>query len=214
MKFENTNVYNIKEAIRAARYSFSSEDRSDTTPTFAIDEQRFKTESGVVIGRKDKQLIESLIKAGSSHRKFMRAILLTVDISAPRYWWTQFDTYKVGVTAISESTMHTIMKKPFEMADFSFVEGGSTTEREVIDVLESLRKQGGKYAFNRIISLLPQGYIQKRHVAMNYEVVRNIIAQRRGHKLSEWAEFCEWAAELPSAYIFFGDLFSGDCAIG
>ena len=102
------------------------------------------------------------------------------------------------------------MKKPFEKSDFCFVEGGSTTEQEIIAVLESLRRQGSEYAFRRIVSLLPQSYLQKRHVATNYEAVRNIVSQRRGHKLAEWAEFCGWAQGLPQAELFFGDLRKGD----
>ena len=204
MKFENTNVYNMREAIRAARYSYGSEWASDTTD-----------DGGAVeIGKNDRVLIERLVKAGSSHRKFLRAILLTVDITAPRYWWTQFDTYKVGVTALSESTMHRIMDNPITMADFAFShktrKGG--IEQHIVSRLEKIRltgqacAKGNSAAFKRIISLLPQSYKQKRHVAMNYEVVRNIVAQRRGHKLEEWREFIEWAAALPHAGIFFGGL--------
>ena len=204
MKFENTHVYNMREAIRAARYSYGSEWASDTTD-----------DGGVVeIGKNDRVLIERLVKAGSSHRKFMRAILLTVNITAPRYWWTQFDTYKVGVTALSDSTMHRIMDNPITMSDFAFshkVRKGDI-EQHIVSRLEKIRLTGqdctkdNSAVFNRIISLLPQGYLQKRHVAMNYEVVRNIMAQRRGHKLPEWAEFIDWAAALPHSDIFFGGL--------
>lgn len=204
MKFENANVYNMREAIRAARYSYGSERASDTTD-----------DGGVVeIGKNDRVLIERLAKAGASHRKFMRAILLTVDITAPRYWWTQFDTYKVGVTALSESTMHKIMDNPITMSNFAFsrkIRKGDI-ERHIVSRLEKIRLTGqdctkdNSAVFNRIISLLPQSYLQKRHVAMNYEAVRNIMAQRRGHKLKEWREFIEWAAALPHSDIFFGGL--------
>ena len=203
MKFENTHVYNMREAIRAARYSYGSEWASDTTD-----------DGGVVeIGKNDRVLIERLVKAGSSHRKFMRAILLTVDITAPRYWWTQFDTYKVGVTALSESTMHRIMDNPITMADFAFshkVRKGDI-EQHIVSRLEKIRMtqacaKDKSAVFKRIVSILPQSYKQKRHVAMNYEVARNIIAQRKGHKLEEWREFIDWAAALPHAGIFFGGL--------
>ena len=188
MEFENARVYNMREAIRAARYSYGSERLSDTTD-----------DGGVVeFGKNDRALIERLVKAGASHRKFMRAILLSVDITAPRYWWIQFDTYKVGVTAISESTMHTIMKKPITFMDFAHL-----TDSDIIGKLEQYRDAG---LFDYVIANLPQSYLQKRHVAMNYEAVRNIIAQRRGHKLAEWREFIEWAAALPHSDIFFGGL--------
>ena len=191
MEFENSNVYNMREAIRAARYSYGSERLSDTTD-----------DGGVVeIGKNDRVLVERLVKAGASHRKFMRAILLTVDITAPRYWWTQFDTYKVGVTAISESTMHTIMKKPITFMDFARL-----TDSDIVDKLERYRDAG---LFDYVVANLPQSYLQKRHVAMNYEVVRNICGQRKGHKLAEWREFIEWAQGLPCAKLFFGDLMKG-----
>ena len=204
MKFENTHVYNMREAIRAARYSYGSERLSDTT-----DDGGF-----VEIGKNDRVLIERLVKAGSSHRKFMRAILLTVDITAPRYWWTQFDTYKVGVTAISESTMHRIMDNPITMSDFAFSHKArkGDIEQHIVSRLEKIRLTGqdctkdNSAVFKRIVSILPQSYKQKRHVAMNYEAVRNIMAQRRGHKLKEWADFCDWAAALPHSDIFFGGL--------
>lgn len=204
MEFENAHVYNMREAIRAARYSYDSERLSDTTD-----------DGGAVeIGKNDRVLVERLVKKGSSHRKFMRAILLTVDITAPRYWWTQFDTYKVGVTALSESTMHRIMDDPITMSDFAFshkVRKGDI-EQHIVSRLEKIRLTGqdctkdNSAVFKRIVSILPQSYKQKRHVAMNYEVVRNIIAQRRGHKLGEWREFIEWAAALPHADTFFEGL--------
>ena len=204
MDFENAHVYNMRDAIRAARYSYGSVWASDTTD-----------DGGAVeIGKNDRVLVERLVKAGASHRKFMRAILLTVDITAPRYWWIQFDTYKVGVTALSESTMHRIMDDPITMSDFAFshkVRKGDI-EQSIVSKLEKIRLTGqdctkdNSAVFKRIVSILPQSYKQKRHVAMNYEVIRNIIAQRRGHKLAEWREFIEWAAALPHADIFFGEL--------
>ena len=203
MKIENERVYNMHEAIRAMRLSYGSDGDSKIDTEIAEDElgNRFPVEE-LVIGEKDAALIKKLIKAGASHRKFMRAILLTVDITAPRYWWIQFDTYKVGVTAISESTMHTIMKKPITFMDFAHL-----TNSDIIDKLEEYRSCG---MFEYVVANLPQSYLQKRHVAMNYEVVRNIIAQRRGHKLAEWQKFIEWAQGLPCAKLFFGDLMKGD----
>ena len=201
MKFENTAIYNMMAAIKAARLSYGSESDSpkhEGEDAVHNDDWHYP----FAIGLKDTELIKKLVAGGSSHRKFMRAILLTVDITAPRYWWIQFDTYKVGVMAISESTMHTIMKRELTLDDFAFA-GEDGYYKTLVEYLETLRWSG---QFEKLVTLLPQSYKQKRHVAMNYEVVRNIIAQRRGHKLAEWREFIEWAAALPHADIFFGGL--------
>ena len=181
MQFESTNVYNMIEAVRAMRLSYGSEGDSEPPD---------------IIGEKDAKLIKELITKGPSHRKFMRQILLSVDIRAPRYWWTQFDTYKVGVTACSESTMHTIMKRPIAFTDFA-----PFTDNAVMYRLEEYRKHN---MFECMVANLPQSYLQKRHVTMNYEVVRNIKEQREGHKLIEWQEFLNWSDDLPYAGLFFG----------
>ena len=194
MKFENTNVYNMLEAIMAMRLSYGSE--SDTLAMYRVDSFWGNALHKVDIGPKDAKLIKKLASAGPSHRKFMRQILLSVDITAPRYWWTQFDTYKVGVAACSESTMHTLMKSPISARDFA-----APLPESWIAELESLRNEGD---FHQLVALLPQGYIQKRHVTMNYEAVRNIREQRKGHKLAEWREFIEWSDALPHAELFFG----------
>ena len=187
MKFENTNVYNMLEAIRAMRLSYNSEGDSERAFENCLPSAK--------IGPKDEKLIRSLVAEGSAHRKFMRQILLSVDITAPRYWWMQFDTYKVGVTSCSQSTMHTLMKKPIVIEDFSY-----DIQKDCLERLESLRKQG---EFHQLVAALPQGYLQKRHVTMNYEVVRNIREQRKGHKLGEWKEFILWSDRLPRAELFF-----------
>lgn len=183
MKFENTKVYNMLEAIRAMRLSYNSESDS------------FADSGGTCIAANDFNLIKKLVAAGPSHRKFMRQILLSVDITAPRYWWTQFDTYKVGVTACSESTMHTIMERPFKRTDFAHL-----TDSGIVDKLEEYRSRG---MFEHVVANLPQSYMQKRHVTMNYEVARNIREQRAGHKLKEWQEFIKWSDSLPHAETFF-----------
>ena len=192
MKFENTNVYNMLEAVRAMRLSYGSE--SDSFPhqgPVNLDDDWLRP----IIGPKDRELVSKLVAKGTSHRKFMRQILLSVDITAPRYWWTQFDTYKVGVTSCSESTMHTIMKRPLKCEDFTPLIYG-----DIVDWLEDFRRSG---LFDYVIANLPQSYLQKRHVTMNYEVVRNIREQREGHKLKEWQEFIEWSDTLPHASLFF-----------
>lgn len=188
--FRNTNVYNMGEALLAMRLSYGS--TSDSCPA----DRRFSGD--IILGQKDRRLAMRLIAKGPSHRKFMRQILVSVDITAPRYWWTQFDTYKVGVTSCSESTMHTIMKRELTTDDFSF-DGETEIERQAVLALEELRKAG---EFKRLIALLPQGYKQKRHVTMNYEAVRNIVGQREGHKLTEWEGFIAWSRTLPYADVF------------
>ena len=193
MRLENTNVYNMLEAVRAMRLSYGSE--SDSFPH----QGPVNLEDGwpcPVIGPKDRELIGKLVAEGPSHRKFMRQILLSVDIRAPRFWWTQFDTYKVGVTACSESTMHTIMKRPIAFTDFA-----PLTDSDIMDRLEEYRKHN---MFECVVANLPQSYLQKRHVTMNYEAVRNIREQRKGHKLIEWQEFINWSDSLPYADLFFG----------
>ena len=181
VRFESDHVYNMIEAVRAMRLSYGSDGDSEPPDT---------------IGKNDAKLIKELVAKGTSHRKFMRQILLSVDITAPRYWWTQFDTYKVGVTACSESTMHTIMKRPFKRSDFAHF-----TDSGIVDKLEEYRSAG---MFEHVVANLPQSYLQKRHVTMNYEVVRNIREQREGHKLGEWKEFILWSDTLPYASLFFG----------
>ena len=190
MEFQHTHVYNELQAIQGARYSYKSDSKSDSMP------QRDGT---VKIGPRDAELIERLVREGPSQRKFMRQILVSVDIIAPRYWWIEFDTYKVGTVSMSESTMHTLMKKPLEMEDFEFVK----PETQTLLSLNQIWHQGD---FNRLISLLPQSYKQKRLVTLNYEVIKNIIDQRRGHKLRQWGEFIDWATTLDNASLFFGGI--------
>ena len=197
MKFENTKVYNMLEAVRAMRLSYGSEGDSELLVLMREDEDgEHPVKETCCIGEKDTELIRKLVAKGPSHRKFMRQILLSVDITAPRYWWTQFDTYKVGVTACSESTMHTIMDRPIAFTDFA-----PLVDSDIMDRLEEYRKLN---MFERVVANLPQSYLQKRHVTMNYEVVRNIREQRSGHKLHEWQEFIKWADTLPYAELFFG----------
>lgn len=183
MKFENTKVYNFMQALRAMRLSYGSEIDSESDCMFTR------------VGPKDEELIKRLVAKGPSHRKFMRQILVSVDITAPRYWWTQLDTYKVGVTTCSESTMHTLMRRPLEQSDFAHA-----PPLDVMAWLEGHRKDGN---FKYLVQMLPQGYMQKRHVTLNYEVALNIKRQRKGHKLEEWQWFIEWVDSLPHANVFF-----------
>lgn len=173
------------------------------------------------IGPKDMDLCRRLINGGSEHRKFLRQIMVSVDITAPLYWWKEFDTYKVGTTANSTSTMHKLASTPitlecFETDDYCgdlvyFTHDGDTLTdytvndimQNIVEDLEALRQKYNetrdKRYWKELIRLLPNGWLQTRTVTMNYENLRGIHHQRKGHKLSEWHSFCEWVKELPYA---------------
>ena len=164
--------------------------------------------SGVSVGENDKALARKLIDAGSSHRKFMRQIFVSINIKAPLYWWNEFDTYKVGTTANSCSTMHTITNKEFTIDDFSHDKMLATTEyslRDIVLHLNGLREIylheddlniKKKYWYS-IIQLLPSSYNQLRTVTISYENLRNMYEQRKNHKLDEWRDFCSTIELLP-----------------
>lgn len=162
------------------------------------------------IGPKDMKLIQTLVKGGSEHRKFLRQIMLTIDITAPLYWWKEFDTYKVGTTANSTSTMHKITSKPitldcFEIDDYVNIgwpnEHNDFIKRELIPYLEHLRlkylETKDKKYWKELIRWLPESWLQTRTVTMNYENVLNIIHQRENHKLTEWHSFIDTLKKLP-----------------
>jgi hypothetical protein len=146
-----------------------------------------------VLGPKDLRLAEGLVAAGPSHAKFMRSIVAWLTIKAPRYWWLQFDTYKVGTTALSESTMHTIMRGPLGGADFV-----GAVSSDHIGYLNKLVR-GGK--FHEVKANLPEGFLQTRGVCLNYQVLRTIYHQRRTHRLKEWQDWCDWVKTLPYAQL-------------
>ena len=203
MKFENTSVMNFKNAIRGMRNPHDSWDKSDSKH---IDFDLF------VLGDKDKELAISLIKSGSEHRKFLRQIFVSVDISAPLYWWKEFDTYKVGTVSNSCSTMHTITKYEFSLDMFECKDlnnDGIDFLLSIIDKLNSLRKEyletKDKNIWKEIIILLPESFIQKRTITMDYENLLGMCSkgQRRFHKLTEWStDFINWARSLPYAQEF------------
>ena len=206
IKLENTSVMNFENAIRGARNPMNSWDKLDSS---------FDANGNFVFGPNDLSLGKKLCKAGSDHRKFVRQIFISVDITAPIYWWKEFDTYKVGTVANSTSTMHKIHSKPFELSDFStdkMNESALNCMQEVLKVLENLRqdfiedKSSNKDAWYSIIQLLPESYNQKRTVTLNYENVISMYYSRRNHKLSEWHVFCDWILDLP----YFKELFSLD----
>lgn len=164
--------------------------------------------SGVAVGENDKALARKLIDAGPSHRKFMRQIFVSMDITAPLYWWKEFDTYKVGTTANSCSTMHTITNKEFTIDDFSHDKMLLGVQRSLEDIIWHLNTLRTKYLdeenpdikkkyWYSIIQLLPSSYNQLRTVTMSYENLRNMYEQRKNHKLDEWRDFCNTIELLP-----------------
>lgn len=169
------------------------------------------------LGENDHSLMRRLAKAGTDHRKFMRMLPVYVRITAPLYWWKEFDTYKVGTVANSCSTMHKIAEKEFTLDDFSceHLMGGYLEQmRRIIDDLNNARKYftvgdqffspGNKRDWWQMIQLLPSSYNQTRNVMMNYEVLANIHKSRKDHKLDEWRNFCKWIEELPYSELIAG----------
>ena len=209
IKFENTEVMNFEGAIRGMRNPLNSWDKSDSE--FSLDwNTKPDTEIMFVIGDNDLDLMKRLIRAGSDHRKFMRQIFVSVDITAPLYWWKEFDTYKVGTVSNSCSTMHKLASKPIELSDFSIdnfdmVDEAIDLEDMFINVVsdcEYLRKKyietKNKKYWRGLIQLLPSSYNQRRTVTLNYETLYNIYGSRRNHKLDEWSiGFMEWIKSLP-----------------
>jgi hypothetical protein len=164
------------------------------------------------LGEKDHRLMTNLAKGGSTHAKYRRMIPVWVTLTAPLYWWKEFDTYKVGTVCNSCSTMHKIHAKEFVMDDFSHEKmslAARTTLKLVIDELNSNRPvfnaTGDKDAWNNMIQLLPTSFNQKRTVLLNYEVLAGIYPTRKNHKLTEWHTFCRWIEELPHSDIIIGE---------
>ncbi len=198
IKIERTSVMNFENAIRGARNPLNSWDRMDSS---------YDSNGNFVLGENDLSLASRLAAAGSDHRKFLRMIFVSVDITAPLYWWKEFDTYKVGTVANSTSTMHKIHAKPFSREDFS-CDRLDTKALCVLDALieylESERvrfvdDKQDKQAWHNMIQLLPSSYNQMRTVTLNYENLINIYYARRTHKLAEWHTLCEWIEGLPYA---------------
>ena len=176
-----------------------------------------------ILGENDHSLMQRLAKAGTDHRKFMRMIPVYVRITAPLYWWKEFDTYKVGTVANSCSTMHKIMDKEFTLEDFSvermsdYLLVGVEALVDALNTLRDLYINYDKYddpetpkqkIWDSVIQLLPSSYNQTRNVMMNYEVLANIYKSRKDHKLDEWREFCKWIEELPYSEFICGPEFS------
>ena len=247
IKFENTEVVGWEAAIRGMRNPMNSWEKSDSekclySKNIVCDRCEYgrlcnatdgDLEKFVIIGPNDHDLMMRLRNAGTDHRKFMRMITVYCDITAPLYWWKEFDTYKVGTVANSCSTMHKIAAKEFTLEDFSCEHLGVTVPAELNDgeevfqnlwieslkrTIEDLNIARGFYIREQdadlkkkywwqMIQLLPSSYNQKRTVMLNYEVLANIYKSRRNHKLDEWHAFCGWIESLPYSELICGPEF-------
>lgn len=197
IQLERTSVMNLENAMRGARNPMNSWSRMDSS---------YDQDGKFILGPNDLGLAVRLRKAGSDHRKFIRQIFVSVDITAPLYWWKEYDTYKVATVANSTSTMHKIHSKPFERGDFSL---DHMTEETldffdtIIARLEMIRlrymETKSKSDWYDMIQLLPSSYNQMRTCTFNYETLVNIYYARRNHKLAEWHTFCDWIETLPYA---------------
>lgn len=218
IKFEKPEAWGWEHAIRGMRNPLNSWERSDSYPAVDCGKCGIIDREGIchpkehdctpyqcyAIGDNDKDLMTRLIRGGAPHRKFLRQIFISVDITAPLYWWKEFDTYKVGTTANSCSTMHKIHAKEFELEDFSTEHLSPlslSALRNLIDVMNLEREHyiacKDKDCWWQMIQLLPTSYNQKRTVTMTYENLLNMLEYRRGHKLDEWRMFCDWILTLP-----------------
>ena len=194
---EKTDVMNLENAMRGARNPMSSWSRSDS----------YYDENGnYVLGANDRDLAHRLVVSGSDHRKFIRQIFVSVDITAPLYWWKEYDTYKVATVANSTSTMHKIHAKPFSREDFSHDRMSDAALAQLDGLIAFLEDSRRKFLdtnergyWHDRIQLLPSSYNQKRTCTMNYETLINMYYARRYHKLQEWRDFCDWIMSLPYA---------------
>ena len=213
MQFEKTEISSFKPALRGMRNPMNSWDRSDTNQCLHH------------IGPNDLDLAQRLIRGGPEHAKFMRQIMVWVDITAPLYWWKEFDTYKVGTVANSTSTMHKLAAAPITKEMFEFDDNSddivvsqgksicgeweyvfSDYIDDIIDMCENLRlkyiETKDKSYWRALVQILPNAFLQTRTVSLSYANLRNIYFQRRNHKLKEWHQFCDWIATLPYAKEF------------
>lgn len=222
LKFEHTEVLGWEHAIRGMRNPLNSWEKSDSGYCHRDFLRDCRTcihgplekcwRKGYDIGPQDYALMTRLRNAGTDHRKFMRMITVYMDLTAPLYWWKEFDTYKVGTVANSCSTMHKIAAKRFERDDFShehLMDGGNYILNSTIDMLNEYRAQyldsEDKKYWWQMIQLLPSSYNQRRTVMFNYEVLANIYKSRQNHKLDEWHTFCDWIEGLPYSELIIGE---------
>lgn len=237
IEFEHTEVVGWEAAIRGMRNPMNSWERSDSQLCKSMDgfedcrvgvhgscprgDEGYFKEDIFCVGKNDFELMQRLARAGTDHRKYMRMIVVYADVTAPLYWWKEFDTYKVGTVANSESTMHTITDRQLMLDDFAvdyIKEDDDSIEHfmEIIFHINDLRDEyivlkesvDHKYArktWYKIIQFLPSSFLQKRTVQLNYEVLANIYRARKNHKLDEWREFCHWVESLPYSELITGE---------
>ena len=209
--------------IEGMRNPMNSWDKSDSYRYWSKAHDEKIDTPGYEVGEADLNLMQRLANSGTDHRKFMRMMPVYVRITAPLYWWKEFDTYKVGTVANSCSTMHKIQEKEFTLDDFSYEHLDIRTRKileETIKALNDYRKlyidynpddfeikgcPSKKVIWWQMIQLLPSSYNQTRNVMMNYEVLANIYRQRKNHKLDDWREFCEWIETLPYSELITGE---------
>ena len=197
LTLKNTSVMNFENAIRGARNPMNSWGRMDS---------HTEPDGSFVFGPNDLDLAMRLARAGSDHRKYLRMVFVSVDVTAPLYWWKEYDTYKVATVANSTSTMHKIHSKPFSMDDFScdhMTDGTKKFMETVVAELENIRlrfkETKSKDDWYDMIQLLPSSYNQMRTCTFNYDTLINIYRARKNHKLAEWHTFCDWIETLPYA---------------
>lgn len=204
IQIDKVEVFGWEAAIRGMRNSFNSWDKSDS---------RYNADSGKYeVGPADIELMDRLSRSGPSHAKFLRYINVTLDITAPRYWWAEMDTYKVGTVRNSCSTMHKVQSKEFERADFScehLDEESLAALDTLISVMNRARDRFNNCGKNKddwwqMIQLLPASLNQKATVQLNYQVLQNIYFTRKDHRLDEWHTFCRWIEELPYSQLIIG----------
>lgn len=219
----NTMIAGFVPAIRGMRNSFNSHEKSDTdfydfsTKYYPVPHEDDPCVlDDINVGINDRKLMNKLVKAGEPHCKFRRMIQVWADIDAPLFWWKQYDTYKVGTVANSESTMHNIIDNPFSIDNFTVTDANEPIWDRVIYAMNGLRdryleakesndKMLMDIYWRTIIEMLPSGYMQKRTVNLNYSVLAGIYKQRKHHKLNEWLDFCSWIESLPESWIITGD---------
>ena len=203
MRFDKTDIWGFEHALRGMRNPMNSWSKSDSRFGYGYT-------NTINIGKNDLDLAVRLIRAGTEHRKFLRQIMVSADITAPLYWWKEFDTYKIGTTANSTSTMHKLANAPitmgcFETDDYENIEFDGGEIESIINYCENLRleylKTKDKRYWKELIRWLPESWLQTRTVTMNYENLLNMYHQRKNHKLTEWHTFCEWVKSLPYSNI-------------
>ena len=210
IKIENVEVVGFAAAIRGMRNPMNSWSKSDSC--FCPNEPCCEGNCSMMIGPNDLDLMKRLRNAGTDHRKFMRMIAVYIDVTAPLYWWKEFDTYKVGTVANSCSTMHKIAEKEFTLEDFSCEHLTPWNETVLANLIVELNANRDRYLQTKekedwwqMIQLLPSSYNQKRTVMLNYEVLANMYKSRKDHKLDEWRNFCSWIKTLPYSELITGE---------